>query len=286
MKFRPKEDIKRLLIITLAAILLAFVIKIFVHTGDLFPGGITGVTILLQRIAKTYLSIDLPYSVVYLLFSAFPVYMGFRYIGKKTTLFSIYMMVLSAVLTDLLPAIPITYDTLLISIFGGMLTGASVSLCLLMGANSGGTDFISIYLSEKKGIDGFQVILIANAVILVAAGLLFGWDRALYSILFQYFSAQIVHLLYRRYQQMTILTVTDHPTEVCHAISTISNHSATVLRGEGAHDRSDRYLVYSVVSSAEYKKVMKTIKMIDPHAFINSVKTETLRGTFYRQPNE
>ena len=71
------------------------------------------------------------------------------------------MIVLTSVLTDLIPGTAITYDTLLISIFGGMLNGLAISMCLAVDATSGGTDFIAIYFSEKKGVDSFNAVLSA-----------------------------------------------------------------------------------------------------------------------------
>ena len=98
------------------------------------------------------------------------------------------MIVLSGALTDILPGYAITYDTLLISIFGGLINGLVISLCLAVNATTGGTDFIAIFLSDRKGIDSWNMILGLNVVILAIAGVLFGWDKALYSIIFQYTS--------------------------------------------------------------------------------------------------
>ena len=104
------------------------------------------------------------------------------------------MIVLTGILTDVMPVYVITYDILLISIFGGMISGAAVSMCLLMNATTGGTDFIAIYLSDKKGVDSWNMILGLNGIILLFAGFLFGWDKALYSIIFQYVSTQVLHI--------------------------------------------------------------------------------------------
>ena len=221
-----------------------------------------------------------------LLLNSVPIYIGYKFIGKKFTIYSCLMIVLTSVLTDLLPAYAITQDILLISVFGGILNGLAISLCLLMGATSGGTDFIAIYLSEKKGVDSFNVILGLNIVILSAAGVLFGWDKALYSILFQYASTQVLHSLYKKFQQGTLFIVTDKPKEVCSAIYQISNHGATILEGEGSFENCERKVVYSVVSSAETKKVIRAVKNIDTNAFINVIKTQELKGHFYQKPEE
>ncbi len=286
MTFELKKDGKRILVICLASLLLAVNTKTFVRTGDLFPGGVMGITLLLQHIAETFFNVEIPYTVVNLLLNAIPVYIGFKFIGKKFTLYSCLMIVLSSVLTDMIPAYVVTYDILLISIFGGIISGTAVSMCLLMNATSGGTDFIAIYLSDKKGVDSFNVILGVNMVILAVAGVLFGWDRALYSIIFQYASTQTLHILYRKYQQATLFIVTNKAKEVCNAIYKLSRHGATVMESQGSYEGQERSMVYSVVSSAESKKVVEFVKRVDPDAFINVVRTEQLQGRFYHKPAE
>ena len=196
------------------------------------------------------------------------------------------MIVLSSILTDIIPSYAVTYDVLLISVFGGIINGVAVSMCLLMNATSGGTDFIAIYLSDKKGVDSFNVILGVNMAILGVAGILFGWDRALYSIIFQYVSTQVLHMLYRKYQQATLFIVTNKAKQVCNAIYKVSQHGATVMESEGSYEGEERSVVYSVVSSAESKMVVEFVKRVDPDAFINVLRTEQLQGKFYHKPAE
>ena len=286
MKFEPKEDIKRIIVICIAAVIMALNIKSFVRTGGLYPGGATGLALLIQRAGDMFFHVTIPYTVVNVALNAVPVYIGFRYIGRKFTLYSCLMIVLTSVLTDMLPGYAITYDTLLISIFGGLINGFVISLCLHMNATTGGTDFIAIYLSEKKGIDSWNVVLGLNVLILAAAGLLFGWDKALYSIIFQYTSTQVLHMLYKKYQQETVFAVTNRAEEVYDAIAGTTHHGATIIEGQGAYEDRERKIVYSVVSSAESKKVIRAIKEADPHAFVNLMKTEQVAGKFYQKPNE
>ena len=286
MKTEAKESIKKILVICFASFLMALNIKSFVRTGGLYPGGATGLALLIQRAADMFLHITIPYTIVNILLNAIPVYIGFRFIGKKFTMYSCLMIVLTSVLTDIIPGYAITYDTLLISIFGGLINGFVIGLCLHMNATTGGTDFIAIYLSEKKEIDSWNVVLGINVVILAAAGVLFGWDKALYSIIFQYTSTQVVHILYRKYQHETLFIVTNKATEVYEVISKMSNHGATIMGGEGSYEHQERKIVYSVVSSAQSKSIIREVKKADPHAFVNAIKTEQIAGRFYQKPNE
>lgn len=286
MRTEAKESIKKILVICLASFLMALNIKSFVRTGGLYPGGATGLALLIQRAADMFLHITIPYTIVNILLNAIPVYIGFRFIGKKFTMYSCLMIVLTSVLTDIIPGYAITYDTLLISIFGGLINGFVIGLCLHMNATTGGTDFIAIYLSEKKEIDSWNVVLGINVVILAVAGVLFGWDKALYSIIFQYTSTQVVHILYRKYQHETLFIVTNKATEVYEVISKMSNHGATIMEGEGSYEHQERKIVYSVVSSAQSKSIIREVKKADPHAFVNAIKTEQIAGRFYQKPNE
>jgi uncharacterized membrane-anchored protein YitT (DUF2179 family) len=286
MSFDWKQDGKRLFVIIVASVLMALNIKTFVRTGGLYPGGVTGLTILLQTIFQQFLHISVPYTVINLLLNSVPIYIGFRFIGKKFTVYSCVQIVLTSVLTDIIPGYALTYDVLLISIFGGIISGIATSLCLMVDATTGGTDFISIYMSEKKGVDSWNLIFAINVVILSIAGILFGWDKALYSILYQYASTQVLHTLYKRYQKQTFFIVTKKAEAVCDAIYDVSRHGATILEGQGSYEQNERDVVYSVVSREEAKKVLQAVQKVDGEAFINEIKTEGLTGRFYQRPTD
>lgn len=286
MTFDLKKDGKRIVIICLASVIMAVNIKTFVSTGGLYPGGATGLTILIQSICERFFEIKVSYTPVNLLLNVVPIYIGFRFIGKKFTLYSCLMIILTGILTDVIPDVAVTYDILLISIFGGIINGFVVSLCLSMNATTGGTDFISIFLSEKKGVDSWNFILAFNIIIIMIAGLLFGFDKALYSIIYQYASTQMLHMLYTRYQKQTLFIVTNNAEAVCEAINTVSMHGATIISGEGSYEHQKRKVVYSVVSKEESKEVINAVKKADEGAFVNALRTEELFGRFYYRPNE
>ena len=115
------KEVKRIIICCIASCIIAVNIRTFVRTGGLFPGGANGLTLLIQSIFDRYLHITIPYTAINVLLNAIPVYIGFRFIGKKFTLCSCLVIFLTGFLTDSLPAYTITSDILLISIFGGLI---------------------------------------------------------------------------------------------------------------------------------------------------------------------
>jgi len=280
------RDIRRLILVVAASVLMAANIKTFVRAGGLLPGGFTGITILIQQISMKYFNVHLSFAAINISLNAIPIVISYKTIGKKFTIFSCIMIVLTALFTDIMPSFLLTYDILLTSIFGGIVSGCAISLCLYADATSGGTDFIAIFFSEKHGIDTWNYILMGNAVILVIAGFLFGWDKALYSIIFQFTSTQVLHGWYKRYHKNTLLIITDSPEEIIRTIYIHTGHGATIINGIGSHNKQDRTLVYSVIGSDEVKKVVSKMKEVDEDVFINIIKTEHLNGNFYLKPND
>ncbi len=277
-----KNEIVRFLVLTIAAGIYAFNLKSFIRTGNLIPGGFSGITILIKQIAMQFFNLDIPYSFIYLPLNVVPAFIGFKYIGKRFTMYSFYVVALSSILTDLFPDITITYDILLVSIFGGILGAVAATISLTVGASGGGTDFISIYFSEKKGVDTWNYIFAGNIIILTIAGLIFGFDRALYSIIYQYTITTLLGQFYKRYQQDTLLIVTSKPAEVTAKIVEITRHDATRIDGIGGYSGETKHIIYSVIGRDQVDRVLKEIKEIDSGAFINVINTEQVNGRFYR----
>ncbi|MCL2599869.1 MAG: YitT family protein [Treponema sp.] len=302
----------RLVLIVLGSALLAFNINTFVRVGSLIPGGFTGVALLAQEVSYRYFEIRIPFSLVFFLLSAGPAIICFRFVGKKFTMYSTLVVILSGLMTDLMPEMFNAFGSrsgyensmwtnvmlemftafigldnyLLAAVFGGVLHAIAVILCLHADATSGGTDFIAIYASEKYNKDTWNHIFVGNCVVLAIAGVLFSLEIALYSIIFQFTMTVVLNSLYRAYQQQTMLIVTSHPVEIYELIREKTNHAATSLHGTGLYDKEERSVLYSVVYANEVRPLIRAMRVIDPNAFINVIKTEQINGKFFRKPKD
>lgn len=282
-KFKPLVII---LLLTIASFIMAININTFITYGDLFPGGFTGLTVLIQRIGAKYFSVSIPFSLINIPLNLSAAYLGFKYIGKKFTAYSLYVILLSSIFTDLLPKFAVTYDILLITLFGAVVQALGMGLCLRANACSGGTDFISLYLSEMRGIDAWNYIFAFNVCVYTVAGILFGFDKAMYSVIYQFAITQILMIINKRYQKHTMWIITEDPDDVYLAIHDTTNHGATLIKGKGFYQGKEQNLVYSVINSDEVNRLTKIILDIDPHAFINVTKTDNVYGNFYNRPKE
>ncbi|MBQ2315208.1 MAG: YitT family protein [Treponema sp.] len=277
---------KRLLLVIAGALIMAVNLNTFVYAGELFPGGFAGVSLLVQRTVLKFCGVQVPYSALYLALNAFPVYISFRYIGRRFTLYSVLMIVISSLLADVIPSYALTDDVLLCAVFGGMMNGFAVVCCLFADATSGGTDFIAIYFAERRGRDMWNVIFAGNCIVLAVAGLLFGWNSALYSIIFQFASTQVLNMLYHRYQKATLLIITSRPDELYHVIQNLANHSATKFAGRGCFRGEEKFLLYTVVSGDQAGALAKELRKADPDVFINVLQTKELLGRFFTRAND
>jgi len=278
------KDVTSLLCVILASIIMAANIRSFVRAGNLFPGGFTGLTVLIQRTCEEYFGFNISYTLVNVGLNSIPAYIGYKTIGKRFTFFSLLMVFLSGVFVDFMPAITITSDRLLVAVFGGLINGVAIGIALHGRASSGGTDFIAVYLSNRFNASSWNVVLGLNVCMLTAAGMLFGWEAALYSIIFQFVSTQVINYVHQSYSRATLHIITSQPEVLEKALLAYTHHGVTRFDGIGCYKDEPRAMLYTVVGKDEVKEVVQFIRRYDTSAFINVLKSESIYGRFYRDP--
>lgn len=281
-----KKNMTSIVCVLIASIIMSINIKSFVRAGHLIPGGFTGLSLLLQRILSTYMNIDVPYSVINISLNALPAFIGFKMIGKKFTIYSVMMIVLNSFLVDLIPVTPITYDPLLVSVFGGILNGIAIAIALYGKASSGGTDFIAVYLSNKLHQPSWNIVFGINVFILISAGMLFGFEAAMYSIIFQFVSTHIIERFHQRDQKVTLFIITKNEQLLEEHLLEYTHHGVTKFFGEGCYLKEDRTMLYTVVGADEVKDVIDFVRKLDPEVFVNIIKSQGVTGRFYQEPIE
>lgn len=281
-----KKHMISLVCVLIASLIMSVNIKSFVRAGNLIPGGFTGLSLLIQRSTLEFLHIDLPYSLINIGLNAVPAFIGFKTIGKKFTIYSVLMIILNSFLVDLIPVTPITYDPLLVSVFGGILNGLAIVIALHGKASSGGTDFIAVYLSNKLKKPSWSFVFGINVVILTLASLLFGFEEAMYSIIFQFVSTHMIERFHQRDQKVTLFIITSIPHVIEQKLMDYTHHGITRFNGQGCYLKEEKSLLYTVVGADEVKDVVDFVKEEDPEVFINIVKSEGVNGNFYQEPLE
>lgn len=259
-------------------------INAFVEAGNLFPGGFSGISLLITRSAKLYFDMDIPFSIPYFTMNILITILVFKYIGKMFVAYSMLWYTSTSIFTTILPSFPLTSDILLIAVFGGIMCGLALVLALRNNASSGGLDFIAIYASSRFNVSTWNYVFIFNSLILVIAGILFGWTQALYSIIFQFCSTQIINEMHTRYKLKNLYIITSKPEEVCEMIFRTTRHGITKIWGEGAYSHQPKCFLFMTLNAYQVLDVVDSIRVLDPQAFINVATAERIFGNYYQQP--
>ena len=159
-----------------------------------------------------------------------------------------------------------------------------VALALKAGASSGGTDFIALYFANKNGREIWMQVFAFNAMILCVFGVIFGFDKAGYSILFQFISTKTISTFHTRYKRVMLHIYTVKKDEVVDTYLEKFHHGITALDGYGGYSHHPVSYLTAIVSSYEVGDVLETLKETDPKIIVSVTKVENFIGRFYNKP--
>ena len=257
-KKRKVRMVFSILMIIASSLLQTYVIQAFINPANLLSAGFTGVAILLDRIAQLYGGF-FPTSLGILALNIPVALACYRSVGKRFTLYSSLQFCLTSFLLGVLQFEPIVDDVILNVAFGGFLNGMAITLALKANGSTGGTDFISLYVSNKIRKSIWNEIFLFNVFILIIFGAIFGWEYAGYSIVFQFISTRTISTFHHRYEQITIEATTQHPEMLSDHYLEHFHHGMTVIEGYGAYLHKRVYICKTVVSSYEISNMSFTI---------------------------
>ncbi|MGB9780320.1 YitT family protein [Caldanaerobacter sp.] len=256
--------IERYVFLTLGAFLAGVALEIFLVPNYIIDGGITGISIMLSYLTKLPLG-----AYIFLLNIPF-LFLGYRQIGKSFVLSTFYaVLVLSLSVTLLEKAPALTNDTLLASVFGGIILGIGVGLVIRHGGSMDGTEIVAVVISEITAFSVGEIVLFINIFILGSAGLVFTWDRAMYSLITYFIAFKVIDLTIEGIdEEKAVMIITEKPEEIVETITARLGRSVTFWEGIGGYTKSKKGVVYAVVSRLEIAKLKNIVKEHDENAFV------------------
>ena len=270
--------------VIVAAFLQAYVIQVFIQPADLLSSGFTGVALLIEKITSTYLGFSFSTSLGMILLNVPVAMICYKSISPKFTFFSLLEVFLASFFLRVIHFSPIFDDVLLNIAFGGFAYGLLTVVALRGNASTGGTDFIALYVSNKKGKAIWEYVFLFNTVILIIFGFMFGWEHAGYSILFQFISTRTIDSFYHRYERVTLQVTTTHAQKVINAYVQQYRHGISCVDAMGGYSQKPMNLLHTVVSSYEVQDIIDLMREVDPKVSVNVLKTENFFGGFYQAP--
>lgn len=283
-KNKKARTLVTFLCVLISALSQAYVIQVFIQPANLLSSGFTGVAILIEKITSTYFGFSFSTSLGMIVLNVPVAILCYKNISPRFTLFSLLQVFLASLFLKVCQFQPLFNDILLNITFGGVSYGLMAVLVLRGNASTGGTDFIALYISNKKGKSIWEYVFVFNTLILMIFGSMFGWIHAGYSILFQFISTRTIDSFYHRYERVTLQVTTKKAQAVMDKYIKNYRHGISCVEAIGGYSHEKMYLLHTVVSSYEVLDIVELMKTVDSHIIVNVIKTENFFGGFYRPP--
>ncbi|WP_425308482.1 YitT family protein [Fictibacillus nanhaiensis] len=270
---------KKIFFIIVGAILNAISLNMFLIPAKVYASGFTGVAQLLSSLlANTAFPVTT--GILYFIFNIPVTILGWMKVGKAFTVYSFLSVIMITFFLEIIPITVVSSDILLNAVFGGVIAALGVGITLKYGASTGGLDIIAMILSRMKNkpIGGYFFVL--NGLIIVAAGFLFGWEKALYTLVALYVSSRVIDAVHTRHEKLTAMIVTKKGKEIQQAIHGKMVRGITIVPAKGAFSNQEKEMLIIVITRYELYDLEQVLKEVDPNAFTNIVHTTGIFGFF------
>lgn len=275
------EVSKVILVAFLGNLLCAIAFNGFFIPNHLLSGGVGGISIMLYYLA------DIPTGLTVFLINVPIFIVGARIIDKKFTLYSFISMLFLSFLLEATRGIDsyiqIHDDVLLGSVFGAVFNGLGMGIMFRNRICQGGMDVIAAILKKKYNINVGTGLMIVNTVIVALSSVLFGIKPALYTFIALYIGYQIVNKVQDGIDtKKNVIIISDKSQELGNAIIDRLHRGITFLQGEGGYSKSDKKVIYCILTSTQISKLKEIIQEVDPAAFVTINNTQEVRGTGFK----
>ncbi len=228
--------------------------------------------------------------------------LAWKGIGKRFAIFTMINVIATSIFTKYIPDSlvqifeSVNDDNVTRALFGGICTGLSSSLALMVDGSAGGIDVISYHIALKKSTSIAKYVLITNCLIISIFTILSyfpvnaadtihnnAWEILLYAILYSFVASMVIDFLSRRNKKAQIQIITKNE-DLAKILLANFKHGCTVVDAKGAFSGESKKIIYMVVSALEVKRAIKVIQDADPNAFVNVVSVSAVYGRFHVDP--
>lgn len=270
--------LKNCIFITLGVFIVAFALESFLIPNSVIDGGIIGISMILSYLTKWNLGI-----IVVLLNLPF-ILLAYKKMGIKFVIKTIYACVVLALALNIFAKYTVTEESFLATIFGGIILGVGVGFILKNAASLDGTEILSLSIAKKFGCSVGEFIMGINLFIYFAAGKVFGWESAMYSILTYFVASKVIDIVLEGFDSSkSVRIISDEAGTIGNSLIEKLDISVTYLKGIGGYTGQDKDLIYCVVSRLELPKMLEIIKEIDSNAFVSVVDVHEAYGGRFRK---
>ena len=278
------KRIKEFLLLTVGTLMVTIGVYFFKFPNNFSTGGVSGISVILGAVlpgistGELVLCINIALLVVG--FAVFGRSFGIRTVYCSLLMsFSIYLLEKFVPLTE-----PLTSQPMLDLVFSVMFPAVGSAILFNCQGSTGGTDIVAMIFKKYTSLDIGKALFCTDFIIATAAGVVFGMETGLFSLLGLLAKALVVDSVIENIHLSKYFTiVTDKPDEVVEFIHKELNRSATLLSGEGTYKKENRKVILTVMGRAQAVRLRLYIRAIDPNAFMVISNTSEIIGKGFRQ---
>lgn len=276
-----KESIIDILFIIIGSIISSIGINMFLSHAKLLSGGVTGIALIFDY----KFAIPSGYMILFLNIPLF--ILSFKKLSRDFTLYSMigtFALSMALILTKPFSSILNIGDTLLLCLYGGVISGTGFGLVFSHHGSTGGFDIITMVLRKKYShLEIGKISFIINSLIVVASSFIFGISSALYTMASMYISSGTVDRVVRGLNQRKVaLIVTGQEDEMANHIMKELKRGVTCLYGEGAYTKEKKKMLYVIVPLAQIPELKNIVSAIDDKAFISFLDASEVNGKGFK----
>ena len=264
------------LMLTVAGLINAFGVTVFLAPVNLYDSGISGTSMVLDQITPEWMTLS-----GFLLLLNVPLFLfGFKKQGAVFTVYAIYAVCIYSLgawlISDVLP-LDVTVsspfagtDLLLCAVFGGLISGAGSGLTIRHGGAIDGVEVLAVIFAKRLGMTVGTFVMIYNVILYIIAGiLLHSWILPLYSVITYFVGLKTIDFIVEGIDRSKgVMIVTEKGNEVSRALMDTFETGTTKLAAKGGFSDADRTMIYFVVNRFQIAKMKNLVHGIDPYAFL------------------
>lgn len=266
--------LRKILGLTIGAIIYSAGLNLFLIPNHIIDGGVTGISLLVQALT------DVPFSILIVVLNLPFFYLGYKRLGAGLAVSATYAIVVLSLCSSYFEELkPATTDPFLSTIFGGIIIGIGVGIVIKSGGSTDGTEIVAIWLDNKTSFSVGEIVMFFNFFILGAAGFVFSWNSAMYSLIAYFICSRMIDAVSTGLDSSKgIFIVTSDYDKVSDAIVHDMHRAVTRLHGQGGFLKDDKDVLYCVVTRLEVTKLKQVVHGIDPSAFLSVFDVQEVQG--------
>jgi len=268
------KTINKYIFLFLGSVLAACGLEFFLIPNNIIDGGIVGISIISSHLSKIPLGVF-----TFLLNVPFLIF-GYKQIGKSFVISSLFSITSFSFWVSVFRPIPgLTDDMLLATAFGGVILGIGVGIIIRYGGSLDGTEMVAIILSKQTIFSVGQIVMFFNVFILSSAGFVFGWDRAMYSLIAYFVAFKVIDITIEGLDETkAAIIISEKGNEIAQAIDARLGRGVTFLEGKGGFTKTQKPILYSVITRLEVSKLKGIINDFDENAFVTITDVSDIMG--------